>query len=77
MKTGNIAEVEPAKPICLTTKDAAKVLGVEPKTMANWRNLGTGPAYIHTTDSPKSPVLYLYEDLYAWARGRKVVGGVE
>lgn len=30
----------------LTTGQAAKILGVTPRTMINWRNLGKGPRYI-------------------------------
>ena len=46
-------------PMALSSEDAARALGVSPKTLANWRCAGRGPAYVHVSDSPRSPVLYL------------------
>lgn len=52
----------------LTSKQAAHVLGVAPKTLANWRTLGTGPAF-HKTGGR---CLYLRKDLITFAKSRKV-----
>ena len=63
-------------PMALSSEDAACALGVSPKTLANWRCAGRGPAYVHISDSPRSPVLYLMEDLEDWLRSRRrCVGG--
>lgn len=74
-KAKQTTPIEAARPIAFSSEDAAKMLGVEPKTLANWRCLGKGPAYIHLSDSPRSPVLYLYEDIEAWVRSRRRCGG--
>lgn len=29
----------------LSTRDAARVLGLNPRTLENWRRVGTGPTY--------------------------------
>jgi hypothetical protein len=47
------------------TAAAAKLLGVEPKTLANWRSAGRGPAYI-TYDRRRGPVRYEVKHLLAW-----------
>lgn len=52
----------------LTAKQAGTLLGVAPKTLANWRTLGTGPKF-HKTGGK---ILYLRRDLVAFARSRKV-----
>ncbi len=39
-------------PMALSSEDAARALGVSPKTLANWRCAGRGPAYVHISDSP-------------------------
>lgn len=62
-------------PMAFSSEDAARMLGVSTKTLANWRCSGKGPAYIHLSDSPRSSVLYLSEDLDAWLRSRRRCGG--
>jgi hypothetical protein len=69
------AAVTRARPITLASDDAARVLGIQPKTLANWRSLGKGLAYIHLSDSPRSQVLYFYEDLEAWTHSLRRCGG--
>lgn len=66
-----------SRPMAFSSEDAARMLGVGPKTLANWRCAGKGPAYIHLSDSPRSPVLYLYEDLETWLRSRHRCSGGE
>lgn len=65
------------KPMAVSSEDAARMLGIGAKTLANWRSLGKGPAYIRLSDSPRSQVLYLYEDLETWLRSRPRHGGEE
>lgn len=54
------------KPIMVKTSEAARLLGLSPQTLRNWRNAGKGPKYVHIS-SDRSPALYRYEDLVAWA----------
>ncbi|KAB1653249.1 DNA-binding protein [Pseudoclavibacter chungangensis] len=56
----------------LSTEQASAFLGgrPSPKTLANWRSLGIGPAYIKYGDGL---VAYLVEDLEAFRRSRRVV----
>lgn len=63
------------RPMAFSSEEAARMLGVGTKTLANWRCMGRGPAYIHISDSPRSPVLYLAEDLESWLRSRRRCGG--
>lgn len=64
-------------PMALSSEDAARALGVSPKTLANWRCAGRGPAYVHVSDSSRSPVLYLIGDLENWLHSRRRCGGGE
>jgi hypothetical protein len=48
-----------------TTDEAARVLGLSPKTLANWRARKKGPKYVHVS-SKNSTVLYRYDDLLEW-----------
>lgn len=64
-------------PMALSSEDAARALGVSPKTLANWRCAGRGPAYVHVSDSSRSPVLYLMGDLENWLHSRRRCGGGE
>lgn len=74
MTTNQIAAVAPAQPLAFSTADAAKLLGVSAKTLANWRCLGKGPTYIRLGNSPRAQVLYRYEDLDAWLSTLSRVG---
>ena len=58
--------VSPARPITMTVADVSELLGVKPRTLAQWRSLGKGPAYLHLSASPRSQVLYLAVDVEAW-----------
>ena len=55
-----------AAPISVRTNVAARLLGVSPMTLRNWRAKGVGPRFVHVS-GPNSPVLYLYQDLLDWA----------
>lgn len=59
----------PAATDWLTTPEAAAHLGLNPKTLANMRCLGTGPAF-HKIGSK---VWYRGEDLIAYRSGRKYI----
>lgn len=53
------------------TKQAAKFLGREPKTLENWRSEGKGPAYAKERATPESKggrVTYYLEDLIAFQK---------
>lgn len=53
-------------PLC--TKIAARVIGVDPRTMEQWRYQGKGPAYLKI----QRQVRYLRDDLDAWLSGRRI-----
>lgn len=52
----------------LTTKEAAPLIGVRPKTLANWRVLGFGPVHIRAG----TRIAYDVADIEAWKAGRRV-----
>lgn len=62
-------DAAPAPDVALKPDEAAQYLGVSPKTMANWRSLGLGPAY---TQYYGRRVAYLIEDLDAFRRANRV-----
>lgn len=51
--------------IALPPKLAAKLLGLSPKTLANWRVKGTGPAFIKSPGL-RGAVRYRLSALAAW-----------
>lgn len=57
-------------PLLLTNEEAAKLLNMSPRTLANWRLKGLGPRYTHITDNPKSPVRYRHRDILDWIDSR-------
>jgi Helix-turn-helix domain len=50
----------------LTTYDAARFLGVSPRTLANWRTRELGPPFVRISGRS---VKYRPQDLQRWARG--------
>ncbi len=52
----------------LTTRQAAKELGLSPRTLQSWRVRGGGPRYIRIG---RNRVLYDPEDLESWLAERK------
>jgi len=52
-----------------TTAQAAKVLGVNKRTLDNWRSLGRGPAYMKYS---KRQVRYLGKDLSAYKQVHRI-----
>ncbi len=57
----------------LTTPEAARHLGLTPKTLANMRSLGTGPCF----HKMGSKVWYLGEDLITYRRRRRYIASGE
>ncbi|GMA19603.1 helix-turn-helix domain-containing protein [Arsenicicoccus piscis] len=53
----------------LAPADAATFLGVSVKTLANWRSLGQGPAYVQFHGRR---VAYLVEDLTAFRMANRI-----
>lgn len=54
----------------LSNEKAAEILGISPRTLANWRVRGWGPRYSRLTDSPRSPVVYRESDIQEWIDSR-------
>lgn len=52
---------------------AARVLGVAPKTLNNWRTLGIGPPHLKY-GGRHGPVRYLLSDLVAWQQSHRRTG---
>jgi hypothetical protein len=57
----------PRKRQLLTTKQAARLIGMAPKTLANWRYLGSGPAF----QKVGGKCLYRRKDLLLFDKNRK------
>jgi len=53
-------------PLC--TKIAARVIGLDHRTLEQWRYQGKGPPYLKVGRQ----VRYLREELDAWLQGRRV-----
>jgi predicted DNA-binding transcriptional regulator AlpA len=53
----------------LTTKQAAKILGIDKRTLDNWRSLSRGPAYLKQS---KRLVRYLYSDVLAFRDTKRI-----
>ncbi|WP_144825491.1 helix-turn-helix domain-containing protein [Micrococcus luteus] len=58
----------------LPSPEAARYLGLSPRTLINWRNQGKGPCF-QRDGAPKSPVYYRLSDLNAWLDGQVARGG--
>ena len=62
-----------AGPLAYNSADAARLIGVSPKTLLNWRWAGKGPTPIRVS---RSLVLYRRDDLDSWLRDMQRQGGV-
>lgn len=58
----------------ISSAEAAWMLGISPRTLANWRAQGRGPVYVRLGKS-RSPVLYRVKDVESWLESRLVGGG--
>jgi phage terminase Nu1 subunit (DNA packaging protein) len=54
----------------LTTEQAARIMGVTPQTMQNWREQGKGPVYTQL-GGKGGKVFYYKEDLISWERSQR------
>lgn len=61
-------------PILVSSEEAARIIGIAPKTLVNWRNRGKGPAYVRLGEK-HSPVMYRIRDLESWIDSRVVGAG--
>lgn len=57
-----------SKPL-LTPAEAAELLGVRIRTLADWRRRGEGPPFVPIS---RNVVRYLLEDVLSWARALRV-----
>lgn len=55
----------------LTTRQAARYLGVSPRTMERMREEDRGPSWFKAGDAFNSPCLYELADLDMWVLARK------
>lgn len=54
----------------LCTKEAARIIGVAPKTLKNWRNCGKGPCFIKLGSAAQAAVRYDRTEVEAWLSER-------
>lgn len=58
----------PSAPVWLTPREAAEYVGREPRTLREWRYLGTGPAYYRI----EQRIRYRLDDLDAFMASARV-----
>ena len=63
--------LESTSPPSVAANEAAAMLGVSPRTLANWRTQGIGPAFVRV-GSVHSRTLYRVDDLAAWLDANRV-----
>lgn len=61
----------PMEPLAVRADEAARLLGVSPVTLRNWRNQGRGPRFTHVGESSRTPVIYPVEALREYANARR------
>jgi hypothetical protein len=54
------------KPIVLNESQVAKVIGVSPSTIANWRKVGLGPEFKKLNNGLKAKVMYTKHSVAEW-----------
>lgn len=59
----------------LTPAQAGELVGVSPQTLANWRWLGMGPAYIKLTPGRGGRIRYPRAAVEAWLNERTTAAG--
>lgn len=57
--------------LSVSANEAAAMLGVSPRTLANWRTQRTGPAFVRI-GAVHSRTLYRLDDLKAWLDANRV-----
>lgn len=68
----NMISLVSADEILLTTKEASSVVRLSPKTLANWRALGIGPAYTKLSEGNGGRVRYRLADLQRFLAKRHI-----
>lgn len=63
-------------PILLNTDRASDLLSVRREQLAKWRVEGKGPKF-RRTGAKGSQIVYLYDDVVAWAKSLPVIGGAK
>jgi excisionase family DNA binding protein len=75
-RTNAVTPDDPHPPLALRPRDAARRLGVSPRTLWEWTRAGLVPCVRVGTGSRKT-VLYPVADLQAWLARRAANGGAE
>ena len=57
------------QPEVLTTEQAAALIGVDRRTLDNWRSLGRGPSYLKPS---KRLIRYLADDVIAFRDSKRI-----
>lgn len=57
--------------LSVSANEAAAMLGVSPRTLANWRTQGIGPAFVRV-GRVHSRTLYRIDDLKTWLDNNRV-----
>jgi len=57
--------------LSVSANEAAAMLGVSPRTLANWRTQGIGPAFVRV-GAVRSRTLYRVDDLNTWLDNNRV-----
>ena len=60
-----------ASALSVSANEAAAMLGVRSRTLANWRTLGIGPAFVRV-GAVHSRTLYRVDDLNTWLDNNRV-----
>jgi predicted site-specific integrase-resolvase len=50
----------------LTNREAAKIIGIHPGTLTQWRNKGRGPKFLRLGDGKQPRIRYTDTDVKAW-----------
>ena len=54
----------------ISSKQAAKLLGISPKTLKSWRSAGKGPRFLKLGSAPQAAVRYDRAEIEAWLAER-------
>lgn len=60
-----------ASALSVSANEAATMLGVSPRTLANWRTQGVGPTFVRI-GAVHSRTLYRLDDLNTWLDNNRV-----
>lgn len=69
-------ERQTVEPLCLTTAQAARWLGLNPRMLRHWRLKGVGPRVTQLFEGPKN-ARYLITDLQTFVRQVTEAGGFD